>query len=652
MNPSLGMGLEGLADWSAQQPFIDVMKTSRAWTGHLPGQWGGYTADQLEANGYLDKDGWLLRMPPEVESVQLMVLTSLPAEAQSVTGRYRLTYQGQGRFELIGASIAGVSPRPGVIWFRYRPGGDDPVAISILSTDPGGTGDYLRDFSLVHEDNIAAHEAGALFNPDWIDRIEDLRSVRFMDWMQTNDSQVQSWDDRPEVGDYTYVDGVPLEVMVELANQIGADPWFNMPHMADDEYVRNFAEYVRDNLDPDLRAYVEYSNEVWNFIFEQATWATEQAEARWGAGAAPDAWLQYYGMRAAEVAGIWDDVFGADADARVINTVATHTGWPGLEQAIFDAPLYVAEGGGNRPPSEIFDAYAVTGYFGLELGGERAGEVLGWIADSEAAARAEADAQGLTGAARTAYIEAHRFDQASAVAAEDLRTGSLAELIGETFVYHAAVAEANGMELVMYEGGTHVVGLYENTQNQTLTEFFNHFNYTIEMAELYSILLEGWQAAGGTLFNAFVDVSDPSQYGSWGALRHLDDDNPRWDVLNEFNNTVAAWWEDRPEDTFDQGVFLTGGDGADELVGTSEEDILLGGRGNDTLFGNGGEDRLHGGTGQDTAWLIGSRADYTFTSEDGTLIATHSSGTTFLTDIENIIFEDQDQQVFAVSQFL
>jgi hypothetical protein len=32
-------------------------------------------------------------------------------------------------------------------------------------------------------------------------------------------------------------------------------------------------------------------------------------------------------------------------------------------------------------------------------------------------------------------------------------------------------------------------------------------------------------------FNAFVDVAAPSRWGSWGALRHLTDDNPRWQVL-------------------------------------------------------------------------------------------------------------------------
>jgi len=64
-----------------------------------------------------------------------------------------------------------------------------------------------------------------------------------------------------------------------------------------------------------------------------------------------------------------------------------------------------------------------------------------------------------------------------------------------------------------------------------LTDFFQHFNYTPQMGALYTALLEGWAEAGGTLFNAYADIYVPTKWGSWGALRHLDDDNPRWDAL-------------------------------------------------------------------------------------------------------------------------
>ncbi|MAN97497.1 MAG: type I secretion protein, partial [Roseovarius sp.] len=57
-NPSLGMGLNGIADWSSQHPFVDVMKTARPWVGHTSDQWGAFSTEALLAGGYLDEYGW------------------------------------------------------------------------------------------------------------------------------------------------------------------------------------------------------------------------------------------------------------------------------------------------------------------------------------------------------------------------------------------------------------------------------------------------------------------------------------------------------------------------------------------------------------------------------------------------------------------
>ena len=365
-----------------------------------------------------------------------------------------------------------------------------------------------------------------MFNPAWIARIEDLRVVRFMDWMATNHSPLSAWSDRPRPDDYTFAwRGAPVEVMVALANEIGADPWFTLPHQATDEHIRAFAEFARDHLDPRRKAYVEYSNEIWNWIFGQTHWALAEAKRRWGADAGGDAWMQFAGMRAAETAAIWKDVFGAEAEDRLVAVVATQTGWLGLEQPLLEAPLWVAEDPDrNRPPASYFDAYAVTGYFGHQLAAEKAPDVLRWIAEGRAAAERDAAAKFPPGPARKAEVERHRFDLATARAAADLRDGSVtglpegsvAHLVDELFTYHADVAERHGLDLVMYEGGTHVVASPEWHEDADLTAFLMHLNYSPEMADLYATLLDGWRAAGGGLFNAFVDVAGPRQVGKLG----------------------------------------------------------------------------------------------------------------------------------------
>ena len=73
-------------------------------------------------------------------------------------------------------------------------------------------------------------------------------------------------------------DGVPIEVMINLANTLHGDPWFCIPHQATDDYVRQFAALLRARLDPTLRPHIEYSNEVWNTSFAQTQWAIAESQ--------------------------------------------------------------------------------------------------------------------------------------------------------------------------------------------------------------------------------------------------------------------------------------------------------------------------------------------------------------------------------------
>ncbi len=528
-NQHLALGLAGINDWSVQQPFLDIMKTARPWIGHLPGQWGGWGHDDLAARGYLDANGWPNALPPELTGISTLVLTDLPMDAAGVAGRYQLRYTGTGTLKIEGRAVV-VQTEPGLILFDYTPG-TGAVLLTIQATDPA---DPLRDITILREDRVAAHAKGALFNPDWLARIRGVRSLRLMDWMATNNSTLALAANRPRPADYTYArNGVPMEVMVALANALNADAWFTIPHLAEDALVRDMASIAETGLNPALRAYVEFSNEVWNWQFTQAAWADGQAKARWNQ---PDAWVQFYALRAAEVADIWAATY-ADAPERLVRVIGVQTGWLGLEQQILDSPLVLAEG---RNPADSFDAYAVAGYFSAQLGSDaKAPAVQDWLAQSEAAARDAAAALGLTGADAGAHIAAHRFDLATRLAAQELRDGSvtgdaadsLSQVLAEVLPYHATVAADRGLKLLMYEGGSHVVGLGAQADDAALTDFFIHLNYSPEMGALYETLLAGWQLQSDAPFNAFVDTFTPGKWGSWGALRHLGDDNPRWQAL-------------------------------------------------------------------------------------------------------------------------
>lgn len=530
---AVAIGLASVTDWSTQVPFLDLMKTARPWIGHKAGQWGGMEQAELRAEGFLDADGWPLKMPRSLGSIGTLILTDMPEAAVSLKGRYRLKFDGKGVIEVSGRA-QNVRYGKGEVTFDYTPGpGSVDIRIQrINTTNPP------RNISVVHTDNVRRFARGAVFNPAWTAHIGQFRALRFMDWAETNNSQLSDWAQRPQVTDVSYAEGVPVEVMIDLANELESDPWFNIPHLADDDFVRAYAELVRARLDPELTAYVEFSNEVWNWQFAQAVWADEVALARWGQ---KDKWMQLYGLRAAEVARIWTEVFAKEPKGRLVNVISSQTGWLGLEDEAFTAPLAVAEG--LSPPVEAFDAYAVSGYFGGVLGlDDRQDMVKDWLAQSTAKAQGQAQAQGLTGKALEDYVAAHRFDHASELAGRELTDGSVSgrsedtlhDLVGRVWPHHAQVARKNDLDLVMYEGGSHIVGIGGLVEDATLTEFMHHLNYSDEMGRLYGGLLKGWKAAGGQLFNAYSDVYAPTKWGSWGALRHLDDSNPRWDALVAF----------------------------------------------------------------------------------------------------------------------
>ncbi len=572
-DPSLGLNLAGISDWSTEQPFLDLMRSARPWIGHEPDRWGAWDPARLAAGGFLGAGGFPLALPPGVDRLESFVLTDQPEAGDWLAGTYVLRWEGGATVDVIGRAEA-VRAGDREIRFDYRPG-EGLVAVVVTALDPA---DPLRAMTLVREDRLELWEAGAIFEPRFLDRVRGARALRFMDWMATNNSAQVEWADRPRVHDFTWAThGVPVEVMVRLANEVGADPWFTLPHMASDPYVEAFAAAVRDGLDPRLKVHAEWSNEVWNWIFGQAAWADAQARARWGQDAPGDAWMQWAGLRAAEVADIWARAF-AEEPGRLVRVVGVQTGWPGLEDPLLDAPLAVAEG--RRPPSESFDAYAVTGYFGHALGSpDLAPDLRAWIAAGTAGPRAT-----------------------------DLARADIATLRDELWPHHREAAARRGLRLVAYEAGPHAAGHGELVEDEALTAFLTAWSYSEDMGALQAELVDAWEAAGGTLLMPFVDVAPPSKWGSWGALRHLDDESPRWDALMAANARAPAWEEGRAP-AFADGRTLRGTAGPDALEGTPEEDVVLAGAGDDAVAVE-GADAVDGGEGRDVATLPGRAADW------------------------------------------
>lgn len=514
---SVGTNLNGVADWSTQQPFIDAFKSSRNWItqcqGGEPGCTGGWETNEFKQLN-LDPNGWVKSLPAPADPVEYTRVSTLMFRdlgGKYPGGKYVVLYSGEGTIEYgFDARKDEAVSKPGRDIITVTPS-DGGIHLIITATDPRKTGNYIRDIHVIPEPDEQTFRT-EVFNPVFLERVKKFRTFRFMDWMQTNGSEQGEWDDRPQVTDATYGagKGVPLEVMLDLANRMNIDPWFNMPHKASDLYMTNFAKLVRDRLKADRKVYVEYSNEVWNWQFPQAHFALEQGKSRWSKEG--DVFAQWYGLRTAQMSDIWKQVFGQQRD-RVVSVMGTQTAWRGLENAILDCPLWVAEG--NSPCYQHgIDALAIAGYFGGNLG-QKANQatVETWRNEGEAGFK-KAIAQ---------------LDQGSLIpndGYDDSLKGT-----SDLFRYHQNVARSRGLQLVAYEGGQHLV----SSDNPKLTEFFINLNRRPEMTDLYTKLLEAWKQAGGTVFMNFSDIGRPGKWGSWGALEYVGQErSPKYDALITF----------------------------------------------------------------------------------------------------------------------
>ncbi len=465
----LGMNLNGPADWNTELPFVDVFRLSRRWISQHQGRgWG--QGPELD----LDQHGWVKRLEPDCWAETPLCTIS---GGHYPRGRYTILYEGQGELDVWNAARI-VSRDAGKIVIDVDPskGG---FHLKLLATNPA---DYVRSIRVVmpgFEDTYGSDP----FHPVFLRRWQGVACLRFMDWMHTNGSKISRWSERPTPSDATYTDkGVALEVMIDLCNRLDADAWFCMPHLADDDYVRRFAQMVRQQLDPERKVYVEYSNEVWNGMFAQSRWAGEQGIRLGFADKSWEAAWRFTAYRSVQIFKIWEEVFGGRQ--RLIRVLPTQAANPYVSERVVEF----------QDAFKHADALAVAPYISCNVPrqgeGLTASEVEGWTVDQ-----------------LLDHVEKKSLPQAI-------------DWIGR----QKQVADKYGLKLIAYEGGQHLVGVGGGENNQKMTALFHAANAHPRMGRIYRQYYQAWTAAGGDLFCYFSSAGRWSKWGSWGILQYYDDD--------------------------------------------------------------------------------------------------------------------------------
>ena len=577
--PSQSINLGG-----APTPFLDgfmtldLMRGMQTWHSYVNDTFFFLPADSL----IKDSKGWLTQLPI-VNGVEQAAFTNVIFTQQLKAGKFILEWDGAGEiavyqsFTRVGPNRIEIDYNPTYRDASGKPA-DDGFTVIIEKSDPNGIGNYVRNIKLYNVNDTDLMAAGENFNPLYQDKIDDFRIIRTHGWQNTNFPTAVDWTRNVVSADqagWGYEGfGMPYELVVGMANQTRSDLWFNIPHTASDAYMRAAAKYVHDNLDPDLRVHVEFSNEYWTEGFNQHQYFIDGGRAAFGT--AEFATGQFYGTRAAKMADIFTAEFGPTSKQLMpVLTVDNVFFLTGEAEAILNAPAAIAQGG-VAPISRGFEVIATDGY-------------LLWSATDPLFARKldawMTDADGGFGRAR------------------DFLLDQLKNELLPSWQAGRALADRYGLDFMVYEGGALLLnGNSPADGNPKYTEFAAKFSKSLEMKQVYEAELAAWKTVGTGPFSWFADVGIAGftgDFAHWKGPDFIPD--PRTDAITNANENTPAWWlaDDRPASTFDNGIYKAGTAGSDRLVGSALGDRLYGLAGADTLDGRAGNDKLWSGAGDD-----------------------------------------------------
>jgi Secretion system C-terminal sorting domain/delta endotoxin len=239
------------------------------------------------------------------------------ANSAHLEGKYRLIFEGQGNPSVKGgnATISNI---------QYNSSSNTTTAditvptatkfylyLRLLSVGSGGVR-KIRLMRPIYPGATQSYDESVVFTQTILNTMSRFNLVRYMDLLGSNSdtyhintdwntrtrpnyaTQSVAWNiqnyqaNNPATNKAWYKyqgKGVAWEYLILLANASNTDVWINIPHAADDDYITKIAQafkYGTDGvnpytttqinpvfppLNPNLKLYVEYSNEVWNTGF-------------------------------------------------------------------------------------------------------------------------------------------------------------------------------------------------------------------------------------------------------------------------------------------------------------------------------------------------------------------------------------------------
>jgi len=252
----VGINLGGTQDFCEDRPFANAFRSARDWRK---------IGSDVARSANLDSRGW----PTEDAWAYIWSM-------RKMDGTYKLKFTGNANVTVSGATLQN----------KVYDAATNTTTADLIVTDLSantvsiqftGTTGGVKDVYCMRPITEGSTQSYP-FTTEFTDQVKNIiakfQCIRFLGWDATNGNISKTWAERvPDDYHWGSMDvtgygwegkGASWESMIRLCNATNVDAWINVPISADDNYVTQLATLWKNNLNPNLKLYVEYSNEIWN----------------------------------------------------------------------------------------------------------------------------------------------------------------------------------------------------------------------------------------------------------------------------------------------------------------------------------------------------------------------------------------------------
>jgi chitodextrinase len=337
----------GMVDYYVAKPFADAWKTSREY------QWNGAPLDNL---GWPTGDG------------EAIVYHGL--DSRNNQGTYKLSFDCNSPSDVVVSTGDGILSNKQVNGNRVSMDlvidNQNNLQLFLRFTNTNGG---VRNVSLMrplYPGSSESYPEGTIWMDQFLEALKPFKTLRYMDWMSIaswgNPNGEISWENRTPWNYATQNvkgtndwdnSGASWESIILLSNATQTDPLIVLPIRINDDYIRNLAILFRDGnpdlgvppLDPNLKLYIEWGNEIWNWGFGvqwdyvKTMGNSDPVTAFDGTTDVNERTFRYQAKRTVEISNIFREVFGDEAmpapgkdpeQIRIRPYIGSFSAWYGL----------------------------------------------------------------------------------------------------------------------------------------------------------------------------------------------------------------------------------------------------------------------------------------------------------------------------------